>query len=167
MLILEILGSDECLDIIDSKCFINGASCTLELAVLMADSAADCRERVVSLDQFKSSSVFASAGHIDIALDSYMERTCRFARSSTCRPCLDDAVFVLVIPVPLVLRPDVVGREFLLRILDLSALGAELLSESDSACRADLYALSAGYALLRIDLRTVWGSRKVRSVEKL
>ena len=81
-----------------------------------------------------------------------MERACRLAWRGTCRPCLDDTVLVLVIPVPLLFRPYIIGREFLLRILDLAVLRAELLSESDSACRADLYALAACHALFRVYL---------------
>ena len=152
MLIFEVFCSDECLDIVDSKCFVNCASCALELAVLVADSAAYCRERVISLDELESCSVLASRSHVDVTLDSDMERACRLARCSTCRPCLDDTVLILVVPVPLIFRPYVVGRKLLLRIFDIAVLCAELLSESDSACRADLNALAACYALLSIYL---------------
>ena len=151
MLILKVLSCDECLDVIDSQSVVDRASCTLKLAVLVADSAADCRERVVSLDQFESSSVVASRCHVDVTLDSDMERACSLAWCCSCRPCLDDAVLVLVVPVPLIFRPEVAVRQLLLRIFDLAVLCAELLSESDCACRADLYALAACYALLSID----------------
>ena len=167
MLILEILGCDEGLDVVDSQSIVDSASCALELAVLMADSAAYCRERVVSLDKFKSFSVFASGCHIDVSLDGDVERACSLARCRTCRPCLDDAVLVLVVPVPLLFRPYTAFRQLALRIFDLAVLCAELLSESDSACRADLYALAAGYALLCVDLGCVCGSGQVRCVEEL
>jgi hypothetical protein len=118
----------------------------------VADSSAYCRERVVSLDQLESLSVLASACHVDVALDSDVERACRLTRCSTCRPCLDDTVLVLVVPVPLIFRSEVAVRQLLLRIFYRTALGAQLLSKSDSTCRADLNALAACNALLRIYL---------------
>ena len=96
-----------------------------------------------------------------------MERACRLTRCCTCRPCLDDTVLILVVPVPLFLRPEVAVRQLLLRIFDLAMLGAELLSESDSACRADLNALAACYALVSIDLGCICGCRQVRCIEEL
>ena len=152
VLILEILCCDERLDIVDSKGFINRASCALELAVLVADSAAYCRERVVSLDQLEGFLIFASACHINVTLDSNVKRARSLTRCSTCRPCLDYAVLILVVPVPLILRPYIVARKFLFRVFDLAVLCAELLTESDSAGRADFYALAASYALLSIYL---------------
>ena len=151
MLILKVLSCDECLDVIDSQSVVDRASCTLKLAVLVADSAADCREWVISLDQLESISVLSSGCHVDVTLNSDMERACSLTWCSTCRPCLDDAVLILVVPVPLILRPEIAVRQFLLRIFDLTVLGAELLTESDSACRADLYTLTACYALFSIN----------------
>ena len=167
MFILEILGSYECLDIVDSKSIIDAAPCAFKFAVLMTYSSANGRERIISFDQFKSVSVFTSRRHIDITLNSYVKGTCGLARCSSCRPCLDNTVLILVVPVPFLFRPEAAVRQLLLRVFNLSVFGAELLSESDRACRTYLYTLTARHALICINIRTISRSRKVRCIEQL
>ena len=61
----------------------------------------------------------------------------------------------------------VVVGQFRLRIDDGAFLGAQFLTQTDSACRADLYALTAGDALLGINLGNISRTGHVRGVEEL
>ena len=67
----------------------------------------------------------------------------------------------------MILAPLGIIRQLVVRILDGAFLGAELLTEADSASRAGLDALAAGHALLGVALGHVSGGGQVRRVEQL
>ena len=96
-----------------------------------------------------------------------MRRAGGFAGCRAGRPGLDAAVLVAVILIPVILAPLGVVRQLVARILDGAFLGAELLTEADSAGRAGLDALAAGHALLGVALGHVSRGGQVRRVEQL
>ena len=167
MLRHHILRRDELLDIVDGEGLVHRAAGAFVLAVFPADRAADRGERIVPLDELEGLAVLAVARHLDIALDRDVQRAGRLARRGSRRPGLDDAVFVLVVPVPLVLAPDGIVRQLALGILDLAVAGAQLLAKAHRACGAYLDALAAGHAVFGVHLRGIRGPGHIRRVEKL
>ena len=167
MLGLHILLGDELFDLVDGQRLVDGAAGAGILAVLSADAAADGRERVVLLDELERVGIAAVARHLDVALDGDVRRAGSLAGRRAGRPGLNAAVLIAVILVPVILAPLGVVRQLMVRILDGAFLGAQLLTEADSAGRAGLDALAAGNALLRVALGNISGSRQVRRIEQL
>ena len=95
-----------------------------------------------------------------------MRRAGRLARRRTARVAVD-AVAVAVVLVPHVRAPLGGVRQHLLRVLLLSVLGAELLSELHGSGRAVLHASAAGDAFLLVHPRDIGASAHVRGVEEL
>ena len=167
MLRLHILLGNELLDFVDGQGLIHGAPGAGILAVLAADGAADSGEGVILLDQLQRILIAAIAGHLDVALDGDVSRAGRLTGGGAGGPGLDAAVFVSVVLVPVILAPAGVIRQLMAGILDGAFLGAELLTQADSAGRAGLHALAAGHALLPVALGYVGGGRQVGGVEQL
>ena len=77
------------------------------------------------------------------------------------------AVVRYIVGIPLILAPFQAGGQLLLRILDLTFFGAELLAELDSTGRADFDALAAGHAVVLVDMGAISGGGEVGGVEIL
>ena len=167
MLGLHVLLGDELFDLVDGQRLVDGAAGAGILAVLSADAAADGRERIIILDELERVGIPAVARHLDVALDGDVRRAGGLAGRRAGRPGLDAAVLVAVILVPVILAPLGVVRQLVVRILDGAFLGAELLTQADSAGRAGLDALAAGNALLRVTLSHISGGGQIRRIEQL
>ena len=128
--------------------------------------SADCRERILPLDEFQSLPVLALGSLLEIALNGDVGRTGSLARSSTCRIAVD-AVVVPVVFRPFVRSPFGGIRKFHTRILDFPVGGAEFLSEFHGTCRAVFYAASAGHAVFLLHLGGVGTAGHIRSIEQL
>lgn len=148
-LCVQILLCNEFLDIVDCDSLINSSARASRLATLVADATADCRERVVLLDESKSFSVFAFFCFADVTLNCDVSRASNLARRST-RFIAVDAVVVAVVFIPLVRTPAEIVGKLVLWILDFALLGAKFLSEFDCACGAifDAFAASHAFVLL-------------------
>jgi len=167
MLGLHILLGDELFDLVDADGLVNGSAGAGVLAVLAADGAADCRERVVLFDELQRVLIFAVAGHLDVALDGDVRGAGHLAGGGAGGPGLDAAVVVSVIFVPVALAPFGVVWQLVMGILDGSLFRAELLTQTHGAGGAGLNALAAGHALGRVALGDVGGAGEVGSIEKL
>ena len=165
-LCVQILFCNEFLDVVDCDCFVNSSARAGCFATLVADATADCRERVVLLDESKSFSVFAFFCFADITLNSNVCGASNLARRRTCLVAVDTVV-VAIIFVPFIRTPTEIVGKFVLRILDFALLGAKLLSEFDCACGAIFDAFAASHAFVFFNLCDVCASGHIRSVEKL
>ena len=117
--------------------------------------SAYCRERIFFLDKSKCVSVPSLRGHVKITLNSNVGRTCSLARGCACIIAVD-SVGVSVVFIPLFRTPRHSVRKLYLRILNVTTvLGAKLLSQLYSTCRAVLHAASAGDAVFRFGLSHV------------
>ncbi len=146
--------------------FVDGAAGTGFFALAVTDTTADCRERVLSLDQLKSFIVAAFLGHLQVTLDGDVRRAGGLTGSGTGSIGLF-TVLVSVVRGPAIFEPDVIGgivTEFIGLLGTVFAF--QLLTEFDGTGRAILDAAAAGHAVLRVDLRGVSGSGEVRSVEQ-
>ena len=126
---VQILLCDKLLDCVDGHCLVNRSSGAGCLATLVADTTADCGERIVLLDEFESLSVLALFCFADITLNCDVRRASRFAR----RFVAVDTVVIPVILIPLVRTPTEVVGKFVLGIFDFALLGAKFLTEFDRA----------------------------------
>ena len=127
---------------------------------MRADASADCRQRVLLLDELEGLHVFALSSQSYISLDSDMSRACSLAR---CRTCLDHVLSVVsVVGIVSFRTPLDLVRKLYLLMYD-RCLRADLLSESEGVVCACLYALSAGNALRGVDLCHIVASNHVRS----
>ena len=71
---LFLILAEEFFDLVDGYRLIESSSGAAVLAAAVADSSADCRERVVLADQSHGVGVFAFACHLDISLYRYVSR---------------------------------------------------------------------------------------------
>ncbi len=163
---MEILLGDEFLDCVDSYRLVDSSAGAGILAAAVADTAADSRERIFSLDEFESLAVFSFRSLLEIALDGNMSGACGLARSRTGRVAVD-SVAVAIVLVPLLRSPFHCIGEFLLGISLRSVLRAELLSELDRSCRAILNTASAGNAVIRVHFGHIGAAGHIRSIEEL
>jgi hypothetical protein len=69
LIFVQIKGSNELLDLIDSQRLIDSSSCTSILTTSVTYSATDHREWVVKLDELKSIFISALSSHLDISLN--------------------------------------------------------------------------------------------------
>ncbi len=167
-LCVQIMHSDELLHFVDCDCFVDGTTGTSIFTTTVTDMSANCRKRIVLLNQSKCLGISAFCCHLQVTLNCNVCRTCSLTRSSTGTISLDTVV-VSVIPIPVSLRPlmSSIGRKFMLRILNLSTiLLAELLAKLNSTCRAELYATSASNTLVLIHFCHICRTGKVRGVEE-
>ncbi len=166
-LLEEIALSDELLNLVDGNCLVDSTTGAGFLALTVADTSADSRERVLFLDEGKSVIVTTLFSHLKVALNSDVSRAGRFTRSSTGLPGLL-TLMVTIVRIPSGLEPDMLSRIFhevvgLLRTI----FEFEFLTKTNSANRAVLYAATAGNAVVRVNMGTVCRSRHCRSVEQL
>ena len=75
-LAVQILLSYEALYLINRYSLINSTSGTCVFTSPVANSAANCRERIVPLNQLKSFSILSLSRQLQITLNSYVCRTC-------------------------------------------------------------------------------------------
>ena len=162
----EVALGDELLDFIDGDGFVDGAAGTGFFALAVTDTTADCRERVLSLDELESLVIAAFLGHLQVTLNGDVRRAGRLTGSGTGLVALF-AVGVSVVGVPAVLEPDVLCG-ILTEVIGLfgAVFALQFLAETDSAGRAVLDAAAAGDAVVRVDLRGVSGRFHVRGVEQ-
>ena len=162
----EVALGDELLDFIDGDGFVDGAAGTGFFALAVTDTTADCRERVLSLDELESLVIAAFLGHLQVTLDGDVRRAGRLTGSGTGLVALF-AVLVSVVRGPAIFEPDVIGgivTEFIGLLGTVFAL--QLLTETDSAGRAVLDTAAAGDTVVRVDFRGVSGCFHVRGVEQ-
>ena len=163
---MQVLLRDEALYLVNGQGFVYGTARARILAAAVAYASAYCRERVLALDEFEGLGVLAFCRLLQVALNGYMRRAGRLAWRRTARVAVD-AVAVAVVLVPHVRAPLGGVRQHLLRVLLLSVLGAELLSELHGSGRAVLHASAAGDAFLLVHPRDIGASAHVRGVEEL
>ena len=124
---IQVFLSDEFLDRIDRYGLVEQASCTCVFAALVADSAADRRERIVLFDQCQSIRISSLSRQLEITLNGDVGRAGGLARS--CAGVIAvDAVIITIVLIPLVFTPGHVIREFMFRIGHRAILRAKLLS---------------------------------------
>ena len=146
---LKILLGDELFDIVDSNGRVDVAARACVLACLVADAAADCRERVFFLYKLKRLGVSSLSGELNIALNGNVRRAlCLAGRRAGLH---DVGAGCAVIDVVALLIP----RHFLIRLIcvgDMRIGGAQLLAELYGVGLAVFNALAAGDALVLINL---------------
>ena len=149
MLGLKILLGDEFFDIVDSNGRVDVAARACVLACLVADAAADCRERVFFLYKLKRLGVSSLSGELNIALNGNVRRAlCLAGRRAGLH---DVGAGCAVIDVVALLIPG----HFLIRLIcvgDMRIGGAQLLAELYGVGLAVFNALAAGDALVLINL---------------
>ena len=124
---IEVLLCDELLDGIDSDGLVYGSAGAGVLAAAVANAAADCRERVFTLDELKGLRELSFGGLLEIALNRNVGGAgCLTGRCAGFVAV--DAVLVTVVLSPLVLSPLGGIRKLVLRILDGTAVGAKFLA---------------------------------------
>ena len=157
-----VFVSNELFDFIDSDTLIDLTAGTGIFAFMRTDTAADCREGIFFLDQFKGFTVFAHGSESDVTLDSDMGRAGCLARSSTCFQSVL-SVFT-IIDIPSVFTPN--GVSDLVVFFNFQRLlGAKLLTELDCIGRAVFDTLTAGDTVGLIDFSMVVASFSVRATE--
>ena len=149
MLGLKILLGDEFFDIVDCDGRVDVAARACVLACLVADAAADCRERVFFLYKLKRLGVSSLSGELNIALNGNVRRAlCLAGRRAGLH---DVGAGCAVIDVVALLIPG----HFLIRLIcvgDMRIGGAQLLAELYGVGLAVFNALAAGDALVLINL---------------
>ena len=163
---IEVLLCDELLDGIDSDGLVYGSAGAGVLAAAVANAAADCRERVFTLDELKGLRELSFGGLLEIALNRNVGGAgCLTGRCAGFVAV--DAVLVTVVLSPLVLSPLGGIRKLVLRILDGTAVGAKFLAKLHGAGGAILHAAAAGDALFLLNFGHIGASAHVGGVEKL
>ena len=152
---------DELLDLVDCDGLVDAAPCTLILAATVAYAAADGGEGVFFLYKLESVHVLALSCKLDIALHGDVRRTSRLAGSGA---GVGDILSVrAVLGIPALFRPIKVVRQIHLLILD-GRFRAQLLTHLNGVICALVGALTAGNALILVDLGNIVALRKCRSV---
>ena len=121
------IRKQETLDFIDGDGFVHGGTGTDGLAGVVADSAANCREGVILLDQFQSFSVLALSCQTQVTLDCNMGGAGCLTGGRTGGGYLLAVCAVIYIPV--VLGPALVRDLLVFRFRRQCFLGAQLLAQ--------------------------------------
>ena len=164
---LQFAKREELLDLIDGDRLVNKTACAAVLAAAVADRTADCRERIVLADEFKSLLIAALRSHLYISLYCQVRGTCRLA-GGCARIVTVDLVVVAVIGIPLILTPDVVVGKLVHRVNYLAAIClAELLAQSRRAGGTYFHTFAAGDALGCVNMGAVCAAGHIGRVEEL
>ena len=150
---------DEALDLVDGDGLVHAAAGTLGLAALVADAAADGRERVFFLDELERVRVAALRGELQVALHGDVRGAGGLARGGAGGH--DVLVVLAVVRVPGALRAQGLGELDVVRLLCQVLGRAELLAELERIAGAGLHALAAGDALGLVHLGDVVGADRV------
>ena len=164
MLGLKILLGDELFDIVDSNGRVDVAARACVLACLVADAAADCRERVFFLYKLKCLGVSSLSGELNIALNGNVRRAlCLAGRRAGLHDvgagCAVIDVVALLIPGDLEVGLVCIGN--------VRVAGAHLLSQTNGVGLAVFNTLTAGNALILVDLCDEVGANTLGSAEQL
>ena len=156
---MQVVVGDEALDLVDGDGLVHVAAGALGLAALVADAAADGRERVFFLDEFERVRVAALRGELQVALHGDVRRAGGLARGGAGGH--DVLVVLAVVRVPRALRMQGLGELDVVRLLCQVLGRAELLAELERVAGAGLHALAAGDALGLVHLGNVVGADRV------
>jgi len=157
--LVQVVVGDEALDLVDGDGLVHVAAGALGLAALVADAAADGRERVFFLDEFERVRVAALRGELQVALHGDVRRAGGLARGGAGGH--DVLVVLAVVRVPRALRMQGLGELDVVRLLCQVLGRAELLAELERVAGAGLHALAAGDALGLVHLGNVVGADRV------
>ena len=163
---MKVLLGQEFLDGIDCDGLVDGAAGAGVLAPAVAYAAADCRERILALDQFKRLAVLALGGLFQISLHRNVRGASCLAGGCACRIAVY-TVTVAIVLIPFMRSPLGGVGKFLLGIYLLAVLGAKFLAKFDCSGRTILHAPSAGYAVLGVHLGNVCTAAHVGRIEQL
>ena len=164
---IQILLSNELLDLIDGDGLVDTASGTSVLTAAVTDPAADSGQRIVLLDESQCLGITALCCHLQIALNGNMGRTCGLAGSGTGIIAVNTVVITVVL-IPHVGTPFHLAGQRMLGIFNLLAvLGAKLLTQLDSTGRTNFHALAAGNAVISFDSCHIGAAGQVGGIEQL
>ena len=154
---------DEALDLVDGDSLVDRAAGALGLAALVADAAADGRERVFLLDELERVGVASLRGELQIALHGHVRGAGGLAR---CGAGGHDVLVILaVVGVPRALGVDGLGELDVVRLRRQILGRAQLLTELERVAGAGLHALTAGDALGLVHLGDVVGADRIARAE--
>ena len=154
--LVQVVVGDEALDLVDGDGLVHAAAGALGLAALVADAAADGRERVFFLDELERVRVAALRGELQVALHGDVRGAGGLARGGAGGH--DVLVVLAVVRVPGALRAQGLGELDVVRLLCQVLGRAELLAELERVAGAGLHALAAGDALGLVHLGDVVGA---------
>ena len=157
--LVQVVVGDEALDLVDGDGLVHVAAGALGLAELVADAAADSRERVFFLDELERVRVAALRGELQVALHGDVRGAGGLARGGAGGH--DILVVLAVVRVPAALRAQGLGELDVVRLLCQVLGRAELLAELERIAGAGLHALAAGDALGLVHLSDVVGADRV------
>ena len=161
---MQILFGDEFFHRINRNGLINGAARTCVLTAPVTDAAADCGKRIVLFDQCQCIPIAPLCRHFQITLHSDMSRTRRLTRSRTCIITVL-AIVITIIRIPHIRTPFIIIGQLMLRIVYLTVLGTQLLSQLYRSGGTHLNAFSACYTILGIDMSAIRGTTHIRGIE--
>ena len=153
---VQVMVGDEALDLVDGDGLVHAAAGALGLAALVADAAADGRERVFFLDELERVRVAALRGELQVALHGNVRGAGGLARGGAGGH--DILVVLAIVRVPAALRTQRLGELDVVRLLCQILGRAELLAELERVAGAGLHALAAGDALGLVHLGDVVGA---------
>ena len=156
---MQVVVGDEALDLVDGDGLVHVAAGALGLAALVADAAADGRERVFFLDELERVRVAALRGELQVALHGDVRGAGGLARGGAGGH--DVLVVLAVVRVPGALRAQGLGELDVVRLLCQVLGRAELLAELERVAGAGLHALAAGDTLGLVHLGDVVGADRV------
>ncbi len=166
-LLMQIQLCNKLLNCVNCYGFIHRTAGTGCLTPPVADTSADCRERIVLLDQCQRFLVFPFLCFTDVTLNRNVGRTGRLTGRSTGLIAVDP-VIVTVILVVFILSPYQLIRKLMFRIFHLCAiLPAQLLAQLHRSCRTVFHTLAAGDTFIFFHLRRKCAPAHIRRVKQL
>ena len=161
---LKILLGDELLDVVDGDRIVDAAAGAGILTTLVADAAADGRERVFFLDELQRLGVAAEGRELDVALNRDMRRALGLAGGGAAGHDVGAVRAVLGVVARAVERHAGVG---IVGIGDVRVGRAALLTELERIGLAVFNALAAGDALFLVHAGDVVRADGARRAEQL
>ena len=164
---VQIKVSDKFLNRINRYRRINRPACAGIFAALIADTAADSRERILRTNEPRSLLILPFLCLGKICLDRNMGRARRLAGGGSRRIGVMHTGRITVVFIPCILAPLDRIRKHRLRIgLFTAILMAQLLSKLNSTRRTAFNTKTAGNTLGRIRLRRKGAAGKIRRIKQ-